>query len=115
MRPLILEFVEEPNCIQFDDSIIEYSEKKNLTVLKGTEVAAISQLNMETQTFTKAQGEPSDSDADLCNELKIRMNTETFTRTLSEPSDSDRDISSLNIFMGTRTITESVEPTDSDK
>ena len=115
MRPLILEYAEEPNCIEFDNSIIEYSEKKNLTVIRDTEVSAISQVSMETETFTKTQGEPSDSDSDLRNELKILMGTETRSYSPSEPTDSDRDISSLNVFMGTRTITESVEPTDSDR
>ncbi len=115
MKPLIFEFTEEPKLFDFDSSIIEYSKEKNLTVVKNTETSAISHLRMETETFTKTMGEPSDSDSDLRNELKILMGTETHTRTLSEPTDSDNDFNSLKYLMSTETVTENIEPTDSDK
>ena len=115
MRPLILEFAETPKYIDFDYSLIEYSEKNNLSVLKGTEIPVISYVNMGTETFTKTMGEVSDSDNDIRNNLKLLMGTETRTFTSTEPSDSDRDRQSLKLLMGTETITESIEPTDSDR
>ena len=115
MKPLILEFAETPKCIDFDYSVIEYSESHNLSVLQGTEMPAISYVNMATETFTKTMGEVSDSDKDFRNNLKIIMGTETMTLTSTEPSDSDRDRQSLKLLMGTATITESIEPTDSDR
>ncbi|NME72651.1 hypothetical protein [Flammeovirga aprica] len=95
MKPLILEFKEEPNFLEYDAKHIEYSKEKNLTVLKKTKKSAISYLGMETETFTKSIGEPSDCDNDLRNELKIMMGTETETRVLSETSDSDTNLECL--------------------
>ena len=115
MKPLILEFAEKPNFIEFDNSLIEYSETQNLSVLKGTEIPAISYVNMATETFTKTMGEVSDSDNNVRNNLKLLMGTETHTYTSTEPTDSDRDRQSLKYLMGTETITESIEPTDSDR
>jgi hypothetical protein len=115
MRPLILEFTEKPTLKNLDFSIIEYSKKQNLSVVKGTEMPAIKFVSMDTETFTKSTGEPSDSDNNF--KLSIRQvldtNTETFNST--EPSDSDNDLKRLKFLMDTQTITESVEGTDSDK
>lgn len=115
MKPLILEFAETPKYIDFDYSLIEYSEDHNLSTLQGTEIPAISFVNMGTDTFTRTTEEDSDSDIDVRNNLKLLMGTETQTFTSTEPSDSDRDRNSLKLLMGTETITESIEPTDSDR
>ena len=48
MRPLILEFAETPPMQNLDFSLIEYSRKKNLSVIKGTETAAVTYSNMDT-------------------------------------------------------------------
>ncbi|MDY7395195.1 hypothetical protein UMM65_08070 [Aureibaculum sp. 2210JD6-5] len=108
MRPLILEFQENPNYIEFDESLFEYSENKNLSVMRGTDIPAISYLNMGTETHTRVNNEVSDSDS----VLKTLMGTETFTKVLNENTDSDDD---FRMLMGTETHTfVSNEPTDSD-
>ena len=142
IRPLILEFAETPTMQNLDFSLIEYSRKQNLSVLKGTEKVAVTYANLNTETFTKANQEPTDSDNDLRRQVKSLLNTSTETRTIQEPSDndtdrrqqikylldtrtetltrqeasdSDSDLSSLIRLMDTQTITESQEPTDADK
>lgn len=115
MKPLILEFAEEPNVKDLDYSLIEYSESQHLSVLKGTNMPAIKTVSMETETFTKTQGEPSDADNDLRSNLKRLLDTSTETLSGTEPSDSDDNYSMMKILMDTQTITESVEPTDADK
>ena len=115
MRPLILEFAETPKMMDLNFSLIEYSKKKNLSVMKGTETAAITYASMDTETFTKANQEPSDSDNELRRQVKYLLDTRTDTFTEQEPSDNDADRSSLMRLMDTQTITESVEPTDADR
>ncbi|MEM6737054.1 MAG: hypothetical protein AAF620_13395 [Bacteroidota bacterium] len=115
MKPLILEFAETPELKKLDYSLIEYSNEKNLSVVKNTTIPAISYVNMETETFTKTSGEPADSDNDLRIKLSRLLDTSTDTFTSTEPSDSDQDRSTLQMLMDTQTITESVEPTDTDK
>ena len=115
MRPLILEFAETPQLKNLDFSLIEYSNKQNLSVLKGTETSAISYVNLDTSTMTKAGEEPSDSDNDYKFNLKQMMDTSTETLNSIEQSDSDNSQASLRMLMDTQTITESVEPTDSDR
>lgn len=115
MKPLILEYTETPNFIESDSNPIEYCDNKNLSVLKDTKKTAISYVNMETETFTKTNGEPSDSDSDLRNNLKILMGTETRTYTETEASDSDRDRMQFKQLLDTRTLNESVGTSDSDR
>ncbi len=115
MNPLILEFAETPKAIDLDFSLIEYSKLKNLTVLKGTDIPAISYASMNTETFTKADQEPTDSDYDYKSKIKHLLDTRTDTFTSNEPSDSDANFTDLQLLMDTQTITESVEPTDADQ
>ncbi len=142
MKPLILEFAETPPMQNLDFSLIEYSRKKNLSVLKGTETAAIAYANMGTETHTRVSQEPTDTDNDLRRHVKLLLDTRTETKvsqeandtdnntreqikflldtktvTLTdlEASDSDAARNSLMRLMDTQTITESQEPTDSDK
>lgn len=115
MKPLILEFAEKPNVQELDYSIIEYSEEQNLSVTTGTTTPAIKTVALETETFTKTEGEPSDSDNDLRSNLKRLLDTSTETLSGTEPSDSDDNYSTMKLLMDTQTITECVEPTDSDK
>ncbi|KAF2331498.1 hypothetical protein [Flavobacterium nitrogenifigens] len=83
--------------------------------MKGTNIPAVAYVNMDTETFTKTTGEPTDSDNDTRFRVKRLMDTSSETFTTTEPSDSDRNYSSLKLLMDTMTITESQEPTDSDK
>ena len=115
MRPLILEFSESPKLKNLDYSLIEYSQEKNLSVVKNTDIPAISYVSMDTETFTKTFGEPSDSDNEYKLKLRNILDTSTETFTTTEPSDSDNSYTSLKLLMDTQTITESIEPTDSDK
>jgi hypothetical protein len=111
MRPLILEFKEKPTGEDLDYSLIEYDHTLNLSVNKLTRLPAIESLNLETETFTKTQGEGSDTDK---SGLSLLMDTETRTFTHSEASDSDRDRMALQSLMETSTLTESSETTDQD-
>lgn len=115
MRPLILEYIENTNCIDFDDSLIEYCEEKSLSVVKGTDKTAILYSNLETETFSKSSGEPTDSDKDTMNSLNLLMETETGTFKHEEPTDSDKNHSTILQILETHTYTESIEPTDSDR
>jgi hypothetical protein len=115
LRPLILEFAETPEVRNFDFSLIEYSTKQNLSVMKGTETAAISYASMDTETFSKGNQDPTDSDNNLRRQLKFLLDTSTETRQFREPSDSDVNFHPLKLLMDTQTLTETVEPTDADK
>ena len=115
MKSLILDFAEQPKIKNLDYSIIEYSKLQNLSVLKNTEIPAVTYVNMETETFTKTTNEPTDSDNDYRFRLKRLLDTSSETFTTTEPSNSDRNYTSLKLLMDTQTITESQEPTDSDK
>lgn len=113
MNPLILKFKEDPT----EDTLVEYSnivydEKLNLSICRDTQQPAVETIRMDTETFTKAGGEDSDSDHNLNN---IFMDTETRTLTNVESTDSDSDILGLHILMDTSTFTrESKEDTDQD-
>lgn len=115
MKPLILEFTEKPTLKNLDFSIIEYSHRQNLSVVKGTDMPAIKYVSMETETFTKTIGEPSDSDKDYKLRLCQVLDTNRVTLTSAEPSISDSDLKSLKFLIDTQTITESIEVTDADK
>lgn len=148
MKPLILEYAETPTGKPLDFSMVEYSAKQNLTVLKDTDVPAVKFMPLDTNTFTKTQGESSDSDAQtmsLLNELNSLLDTSTKTRTVSEASDSDNGmvqgidnlkamldtttktftnaevsdsddrIKALVSLLDTKTLTENVENSDSDR
>ncbi len=110
MKPLILDFTEIPTVKKIDNNQFEYSDSLNLSVVKGTFIPAIrGDVNMSTETFTKAFDEDSDTD-----KSGIRMETETRTFTTNETSDSDSP--RYNPLMVTQTITEAGgEPLDSDK
>lgn len=112
MKPLILEYLETPEKSVHSNNLVEYDESLNLSVDIKTKKAAISFLNMTTETFTKTFSEVSDSDKDLTG---VHMGTLTQTHQQLEGSDSDNDLRSLQSFMSTRTLTESQEESDSDK
>lgn len=112
MRPLIFEFKENPTGEAQDYSLIEYDDILNLSVNKETRQPAIDTINLETETFTKNQGESADSDR---SGLSMLMDTETRTFTHSEASDSDKDRMALQNLMVTTTLTESSETADQDK
>lgn len=115
MKPLILDYAEVPEKINLDYSLIEYSEKLNLSVLKGTDEVAIEKANLDTRTFTKATGESSDSDVSNMN-LKNLFDTITKTGDNKESSDSDyHSVQKLQNVLDTKTHTfVRVEETDSD-
>lgn len=122
MKPLILEYAEKANGKPLDFSMVEYSYEQNLTVLKNSNVPAVKFMPLDTTTFTKADGEASDTDAQpmsLVNELKSLLDTTTQTKTFSEASDSDASymsmVTDLKILLDTATKTfTSTEVSDSD-
>lgn len=117
MKPfLLLEFVETVTQEDVDMSIVEYNYDLNLNVIKGTSMPAVKQVNLGTETFTKATGEGSDSDRDLSRNLTILMATSTQTRQMIEGIDSDKRARDLQCLMATRTLTEvRSESSDSDR
>lgn len=110
MNNLILNYFEEVDNVVIETEDLKYCEKQNLTVNNINE-AAISKVNMSTQTFTKTYDEASDSDNDRSS---ILMATKTKTFTSTESSDSDSD-NRINILMATNTLTESQEVVDADR
>lgn len=113
MKPLILNFLEKPPLSKLETSMIEYSKDLNLSVVKGTKTPAITYVNLDTNTFTKTEGE--DSDSDKSSYLMSLLDTSTAKLTQNELTDSDNDFNSLMKLMDTKTITESVEVSDSDR
>ncbi len=111
MKPLIFEFRENPIGEAQDYSLIEYDDNLNLSVNKLTGQPAIDSVNLETETFTKTQGEGADSDR---SGVSILMDTETRTFNRSEASDSDKDRMVLQNLIATTTLTESSETADQD-
>ena len=136
MKPLILEFQELPTGKSHDYSMIEYNDELNLNIDRNTGLPAIDSLSMETETFTKADGEGADTDRNGFNSLLITetgtkddgedsdsdkngfdamMVTETGTYASLEGSDSDRDIASVHSLLETQTQTRDyMEVSDSD-
>lgn len=136
MNPLAFQFKETPTGVDLDFSLIEYDDQLNLSVNKITRHPAIDSISMDTETFTKADGEDADTDnngismlADTetftraegettdtdQNGMKNLMDTETRTFTSTEQSDSDKDSMTMQTLMDTSTLTESTESTDQDK
>ncbi|HXC03375.1 MAG TPA: hypothetical protein VNZ86_01410 [Bacteroidia bacterium] len=115
MNPLSFQFRETPTAQELDYSIIEYSDRLNLSVDKKTGKPAIDILMLDTQTYTKSGWEDSDSD-----DSGVRMLLDTTTQTYSTPlgkedSDNDNHRISLQALLDTTTITESREDIDQDK
>lgn len=115
MKPLIFEYLESPPNQNLDFSIIEYSELKNLNVIKSTQTPAIGMISADTMTFTKASTEGNDSDNDVKLALKQLLDTQTLTLVKSEASDMDNNMNALKMMMDTQTLTESKENTDRDR
>jgi hypothetical protein len=135
MRPLIFDFLEETTN-QILENPFEYSSELNLSIDKETRQPAIDYHSLDTQTFTKAGEEPTDSDhnltrsyldtqTDTLNRLEssdsdqdIRsaslLDTMTGTRTNDECDDSDSQLRNFRAVLDTQTLTESKETTDSD-
>jgi hypothetical protein len=121
MKPLILEYAEKVNGDPLDFSMVEYSYDQNLTVLKSSLVPAVKFMSLETTTFTKSDGESSDTDEQplsRINDLKSLLDTSTETKTFSETSDSDISanlvISNINNLLDTATKTAVSVGEDSD-
>jgi len=113
MKPFIFQFKETPKEESPDYSKINYDNNLNLNIDSLTGVAAIESVNLETETFTKADYEAADSDT---NGYKALLETETRTFTHSEASDSDHDRQALSalLYTATRTISQD-EASDSDR
>ncbi len=140
MKHLLLHLAEEANQEPIDTSLIEYDHNLNLNVLKSTSIPAVIFDNQATETFTKGGFEGTDSDQDVQskidiilgtstqtraqnessdndknNQLELMLDTRTKTFTNTEASDDDKNFTALQYVVDTRTLTESLEVTDSDK
>lgn len=115
MKPFILNFMEKQKESALDFSMIEYCEKQNLSIIKNTNLSAVTFMDMGTMTMTKAQMEGTDSDTDnkkwqstlnACKEASsfVYCSDITFSKKLQM----------LKLLLDTTTITESVEGTDVD-
>ncbi len=114
MKSFLLQFAETPQTESLQVSELEYSKTLNLSVIKGTNVPAISLNESTTETFTKANSEATDSDADF-QRNSFLMATSTQTRVYNETPDDDKGLNELQYLLDTRTLTESSETTDSDR
>lgn len=109
MRPLILEFTENPPTVSQTGMKLHYDDRLGLSVDIETQLPAIDCLAVGTETFTRAD-EDTDSDQNGGHLLA----TSTATKVGGERSDSDPS-SPLHILMATSTHTASHnEGTDSD-
>jgi hypothetical protein len=115
MKPLILEFAENNGEPDLDYSLIEYSKTQNLSVLAGTNVPAISQVALGTQTHTRISGEGTDSDFDRNHPLNSLLETSTKSLSNNEINDSDFDLGMIATLMDTNTLTKTSESSDSDR
>lgn len=88
MKPLILEYAEETKPIDFDFSLIEYSDNLNLSVLKNDGSVAIEKSLLGTETYTKTSGEDTDTDRTKYEMSKF-FDTTTITEARGEGTDSD--------------------------
>jgi len=112
MNPFIFLFRESPKEPGQDVSFLRYDPLKNLTVDSSTGKPAISVLNMSTETFTKADGEVSDTDR---SGGILSMGTQTQTFADAEGGDSDQDTTVIRMLMGTSTETRTfLECSDQD-
>ncbi|CAN5222305.1 hypothetical protein BH09BAC6_BH09BAC6_09270 [soil metagenome] len=113
MKPFIFQFKEAATEIAPDYSAINYSNELNLSIDSLTGAAAIESVNMETETFTKADYEAADTDR---NGFSALMETETRTFTQTEASDSDQNRPVCSSLLETSTNTRKhQEVTDSDR
>ncbi|NOT74957.1 MAG: hypothetical protein HOP08_08505 [Cyclobacteriaceae bacterium] len=112
MKPFILEFKESPEAENLDYTAIEYDYTLNLNVDKFTGNPAVDVLSVATETFTKSNGEDSDSDR---TGSVSQMDTATKSFSGGESSDSDKDGAKLLALLGTTTSTrQSGESSDQD-
>ncbi|MBC6367579.1 MULTISPECIES: hypothetical protein [unclassified Algoriphagus] len=115
MKPLILKFAENNGEADLDYSIIEYSKTQNLSVLTGTNIPAISQVALGTQTHTRVSSEGTDNDYDGHRGLNSLLETSTKSLSNSETTDSDFDLGNLRNLLDTNTLTKMSESSDSDR
>lgn len=117
MEPFILKFKSKPNQKSIDYSLVEYSDTLNLSVMSKSDIPAVKFMELGTETFTKTEGEGSDTDkSSMRSKLKSLLDTSTQTYTQTEQSDADRNIiDRFKMLMDTTTLTEAVEGSDSDK
>ena len=115
MKHILLEFSETPDQYDIDLSKITYDNDLNLNVLKNTKIPAITFADQQTETFTKTNGEGSDSDNDMKYKIAPLLTTSTQTRTHNEASDCDSKYNLSNLLdTSTQTFINS-EVSDSDK
>lgn len=113
MKPFIFEFKELPTETNVDYSQVEYDPSLNLSIHRQTGLPAIESVNLETDTFTKTEGEGADTDK---NGLQMLVETQTVTLVNSEATDSDKDRFLLKQLVDTTTATRTTaEATDQDR
>jgi hypothetical protein len=115
MKNLLLQFTETADQECLVTNLITYDDSLHLNVVNGTKIPAVNYLSESTETFTKSDGEGSDSDRDMLKGIHSLTDTSTETRRFGESSDSDRDIYTTFKMINTQTLTETQETTDSDK
>jgi len=111
MKPLLLQFKEAPKSANLDYSIIEYDDELNLSIDRITRKPAVDCLQVNTETFTKANGEVSDCD----NSIQLLVGSETLTLNRGELVDVGSNMERLRALMDTTTVTEAREDLDQDR
>lgn len=112
MKPLLYHFKEHPSIDNTEDAPVEYNHVLNLTVLKGTDIPVVNFSSCDTETFTKASMEGSDSDNDFKSYV---FDTSTHTRSNKEGVDSDNETMKIARLIDTTTLTETQETSDQDR
>lgn len=118
MRPLILNYFETLiSEVEMKIETLEYNERLQLSVFKGTETCAFEKMDLATRTMTKAQGESSDDDDNGgMSFVNFHVGTITYSAINDETSDSDVEKPQMQNLLGTVTATRMQrELSDNDK
>lgn len=111
--PFILNFVDYFKPEESVNKYTEYSLSLNLNVLKGTAIPATCALDLEGETFTKANFEDTDCFNQARSNLLSLLTGETVTESTEATDRCKRGFSKLVSLLGGETITlVSREPTD---
>jgi hypothetical protein len=95
-KPLIFQYLETSEKDQSHQESYEYSSALNLNVIKGSDQPAVYAASLDTDTFTKAQVDSSETDDDFKSTLIHLLDTNLNTRSQIDDTGSDDDSVRLN-------------------
>lgn len=86
-KPFILNFVDYFKPEESSNEYTEYSSELNLNVLQGTKIPATCALNLEGETFTKANQDVTDLSTSIKARFIRMLEDETLTLVAREGTD----------------------------